>query len=146
MGSLVEVIKEPTRRRQVVDDAATLIDSEVHDKGGLSGMAIKAAYASVKALKPGMIQMSMDALLDDFSARVDPFWQKCVAEGAQPRTYFGARKAEIANALLGITDDRAKKSQHKVLKSAYERLRPQAVDHIGAAMPRLADLVQKHAS
>ena len=146
MGSLIEVIKDATRRRQVVDDAATLIDSEVHDKGGLSGMAIKAAYASVKALKPGMIQMSMDALLDDFSARVDPFWQKCVEEKAQPRAYFSARKGEIANALLGITDDRAKKSQHKVLKGAYERLRPQAVDHIGAAMPRLADLIQKHAS
>lgn len=146
MGSLVEVIKDAGRRRQVVDDAATLIDSEVHDKGGLSGMAIKAAYATVKGLRPGMIQMSLDALLDDFSAKVDPFWQQCVAEKAQPRAFFTGRKSEIANALLGITDDRAKKSQHKVLKGAYEKLRPQAVEHIGVAMPRLADLVQKHAS
>ena len=146
MGSLVEVIKDAGRRRQVVDDATSLIDAEVGDKGGLSGMAIKAAYATVKGLKPGMIQMSMDALLDDFSAKVDPFWAKCQEEKAQPRAFFSGRKSEIANALLGITDDRARKSQHKVLKGAYEKLRPQAIDHIGAAMPRLADLIAKHAS
>jgi hypothetical protein len=33
-----------------------------------------------------------------------------------------------------------------VLVKAYHRLRPQAVSHIGDAMPRLADLIVKHAS
>ena len=146
MGSLVEVIKDASKRRQVIDDCATLIDGEVSDKGGLSGLAIKAAYASVKGLRPGMIPMAMDGLLDDFSSKVEPYWQKCQAEGANPRVYFTQRKGEIANALLGITDARAQKTPHKVLKSAYEKLRPQAVDHIGSAMPRLADLIQKHAS
>ena len=45
-----------------------------------------------------------------------------------------------------ITDARAERSQHKVLVKAYHRLRPQAVNHIGDAMPRLADLIAKHAS
>ncbi len=146
MGSLVEVIKDAGKRKQIVDDCATLIDGEVSDKSGLSGLAIKAAYGTVKGLRPGMIQAAMDGLLDDFSAKVDPFWQECQAQKANPRVFFSGKKSEIANALLGITDERAKRTPHKVLKGAYEKLRPMGVDHIGVAMPRLADLMVKHAS
>lgn len=146
MGSLVDVIKDAAKRRQIVEDCAQLIDAEVSDKSGLSGLAIKAGYATVKGLRPGMIQAAMDGLLDDFSAKVDPFWQDCQRANATPRTFFSQRKSEIANALLGITDERARRTPHKVLKGAYEKLRPMGVDHIGAAMPRLADLIQKHAS
>lgn len=146
MGSLTETLKDAGRRKAIVDDCATLIDREVSDKSGLSGLGIKAGYATVKGLRPGMIQAAMDGLLDDFAAKVDPFWLECQAQGANPRSYFGTRKEQIANALLSITDDRAKRTPHKVLKSAYEKLRPLGVEHIGVAMPRVADLMVKHAS
>lgn len=146
MGSLVETVKDAVRRRLVVDDCVALIEAEVEEKRGLKGRAIKLAYRTVKGLKPGMIGMAMDGLLDDFAARLDPFWQECQATGAEPRDFFVRRKAEVADALLGITDDRARKSPHKVLVSAYTRLRPQAAEHIGVAMPRVAQLLVKHAS
>jgi hypothetical protein len=55
-------------------------------------------------------------------------------------------KTPIAQALLEITDERAAQSKHKVLVKAYKSLRGKAIDHIGQAMPRLADLMVKHAS
>lgn len=146
MANLADVVKDPSKRKAVIDDCASLIDAEVHDKHGFSGAAIKLAYATVKNVRPGTIEHALDGLLDDFSGRIDPFWARCQTENADPRGFFTKNKSEVANALLGITDDRAKKTPHKVLKSAYEKLRPQAVDHIGAAMPRFADLVKKHAS
>ena len=93
-----------------------------------------------------MIRQSMDALLDDFSAQVEPFWQDCQATGQQPRAYFARRKVDVANALLSITDQRARTSKHRVLVKAYKSLRGKAIEHIGAAMPRFGDLLQKHAS
>lgn len=146
MGSLLEVVKDKARRRAVIDDCALLIDAEVADKSGLTGMAVKAAHKTVKGLRPGMIGMAMDGLLDDFSARVDPFWAECQAKAEVPRAFFTRRRSEVANALLGVTDDRAKKSSHKVLVKAYSALRPKALEHIGSAMPRFADLLVKHAS
>lgn len=146
MGSLVEVIKDDAKRRQVVDDCVVLIEAEVGDKKGLSGMAIKAGYKTVKGIRPGTIPMAMNHLLDDFAAKVDPFWQECQDTGANPRSFFSARKAEVANALLGITDARAKRAKNKLIAKTYTKLRPTAVEHVGAAMPRFADLVQKHAS
>lgn len=146
MGSLAETISDPAKRKAVVRDCAALIDAEVAEKRGLSGAAIKAAFRTVKSFKPGMIADSMDALLDDFTAQLDPFWKECQAGGHNPRTFFGGRKHDVANALLKITDDRAAKSRHKTLVRAYKGLRGKAVDHIGSAMPRFADLLVKHAS
>lgn len=146
MASLVDVVSDNSKRRQVVDACVQLIDAEVRDKRGVSGLAIKGSYKMVKSLRPGMIGMAMDGLLDDFAARVDPFWLECQEQGADPRAYFTQRKGQVSDALLGITDDRAAKTPNKTLKKAYEKLRPQGVKHIGDAMPRFADLLKKHAS
>jgi hypothetical protein len=146
MGSLVDVVKDPSRRGAVLDDCVALIEAEVADKRGLTGIAVKGAFKSVKSLRPGMVRNSMDALLDDFSMQLDPFWLDCQDKGEAPRPYFVRRKADVANALLSITDQRARTSSHRVLVKAYKSLRGKAIEHIGAAMPRFADLVQKHAS
>ncbi len=146
MGSLTDVITDPTRRRAVIDDCVRLLDAEVADKRGVSGLAVKAAFKGVKGVRPGMIPMSIDALIDEFSQHIDPFWAQCQEAGAVPREFFSRNKDSIANALLQVTDKRAQSSQQRVLKKAYSKLRGQAVVHIGAAMPRLAQLVARHAS
>jgi len=145
MGSLAEVVQDDTKRRTVVDDCVGLLDAEVSDKRGLKGLAVKAAFKAVKGVRPGMIPMSVDALLDDFATQIDPFWADCQSSGTPPRNYFQSNGGAIANALLSITDERAQRSSQRVLKGAYSKLRGQAITHITQAMPRLADLVARHA-
>ncbi len=145
MGSLVDTVKDPSKRAAVLDSCVRLIDAEVASKRGLTGVAVKAAFKSVKGLRPGMVRQSMDALLDDFSATVDPFWQECQSSGTPSRSFFASRKNDVANALLGITDARAAKSPHRVLVRAYKSLRGKAIHHIGDAMPRFGDLLDQHA-
>lgn len=146
MGSLVETIKDDTARRAVVEDCVGLLEAEVASKRGLSGVAIKGGFKTVKKMRPGMIPMAMNHLLDDFAAQIDPIWAECQTSGQNPRTYFASRKGDIANALLSITDERGRQSDQKVLVKVYTKLRPTAVQHIGEAIPRLADLIAKHAS
>ena len=146
MGSLINVVKVDENRRAVVDDCVKLIDAEVQDKKGLSGKFVRGAFKTVKSFKPGIIPMSMDALLDDFAEKVDPHWQNCQSGNQPARAYFEQHRAEISSLLLEITDERAEKSKHRVLVKAYKSLRGKATEHIGQAMPRLADLMVKHAS
>lgn len=146
MASLIELAKDPAKRKAIVDDAAKLLDSEVADKRGFSGKAVKLAFRAVKGVSPGMIPMSIDALLDDFCVQVQPFWEEAQTKGVSARAHFQAQSSAIAAALLSITDARAERSTQRVLKSAYSKLRGQAVKHITDAMPRLADLVERHAS
>lgn len=146
MASLIELAKDPVKRKAIVDDAAKLLDSEVADKRGFSGKAVKLGFRAVKGVSPGMIPMSIDALLDDFCVQVQPFWEEAQSKGVSARAHFQAQSSTIAAALLSITDARAERSTQRVLKSAYSKLRGQAVKHITEAMPRLADLVERHAS
>lgn len=134
------LLGDPARRPRLLDDCVRLIDDEVRDKSGLTGLAIKGGYKIVCAVKPGIIREAMDHLLDDFVKRLEPFWQMHQAEGAAPAAFgdgLRRRGPEVADALLGITDDRAKRANNATLKSAYQKLRPQAKKHVEEAIPRV---------
>lgn len=146
MGSLVETLKDPAKRPEVIADCQVLLDQEVAGKRGFTGVAVKGAFKIVKSFRPNMIGRAMDDLLDDFALRVDPFWQECQESGAKPASFFSSRRVEIANSLLAVTDERAQNSPNPVLVKAYKSLRGKAVEHIGAAMPRFSALIVKHAS
>lgn len=143
---LKDVLLQPGKRPQVISECETLIDEEVASKSGLSGLAVKGAYAMVKALKPGMIREAVDGLLDDFVARLEPFYSayQAAPAGASLPEYLKARSSEVADALLGITDERAARSKNATLKKAYEKLRPQGKKHVEEAVPRLGRLIERH--
>jgi hypothetical protein len=146
VGVLTDAAKDPVRRRRIVEDGERLIEQEVADKSGLTGLAVRAGYKVVKGVRPGMIPMALDHLLDDFCAQLDPFHERFRASGEKDiRAFFVRNGTAIAQALLSITDARARGADHRLMKSAYERLRPEAVRHVTAAMPRVADLVRRHA-
>lgn len=146
MGSLVEVLKDTVKRAAVITDCEQLLEGEVGDKKGLSGLGVKGAFKVVKKFKPGMISVTLDDMIDEFAEKVDPFWQECQSDGSDAGQFFKDRKTDIANALLEITDVRMERSPNRGIKKAYSSLRPKAVGYIGDAMPRLASLIKKHAS
>jgi hypothetical protein len=145
MGALTDAIADKTRRRAVCDDGVRAIEAEVKSKRGLTGVAVKAGFRAVRSVRPGFVPMAMDHLLNDFAAQIDPFYDQWKDGGKGTlRDYFIANDAKIANALLSITDNRAKNAKSRTVAKAYSKLRPKAVSHTAAAMPRVADLVAKH--
>ena len=145
MADLKSILTDPARRQQVIKDAERLVDEEVASKSGFSGLAIKGAFKLVKGMKPGIIPDMVDGLLDDFAARLDPIYQASVAKGGSVVDNFSARKGDVADALLGITDDRATRTRHTSLRSAYQQLRPQGKKNVEDAVPGIARLIDKHA-
>src|SRR6185503_20397617 len=82
MPTLASYLTDPAKRDKVLDDCVRLVDDEVGDKGGLSGMGIKAAYAIVKKIKPGFVRNAMNGMLDDFAKNLDPIFQEHLAKGS----------------------------------------------------------------
>ena len=146
MGSLVDAVKDTTKRPAIISDCTQMIDQEVKDKSGLTGLAVRAGFKAIKGFRPDIVSMALEDLIDDFADQVEPFWQECQNNGDDVKVYFVRRKVDIANALLSITDGKAKNSKHRVLVKAYKSLRGKAIDHIGSAMPRFSEIVKKHAS
>ena len=64
MATLADVLLTDENRPRLVRACVTLIDAEVADKRGVSGLAIKAGFKTVKAVKPGIIPDVTDLLLD----------------------------------------------------------------------------------
>lgn len=146
MGKLADTLLAPAVRPNLVRDCATLVDEEVGSKSGISGLAIKAAYKVVKSVKPGIIHDSVDGMIDDMIKNLEPFWDGYEAGGkAQPfEQYAGANRGTVADALLKVSDDRAAKTSHGTLKSAYEKLRPTGKKNVEEAVPRVAALVARY--
>lgn len=145
MPHLKELAQDSAKRSQVIDDACRVLDLEVADKSGLSGMAIKAGYKLVQGVKPGFVRQAVDDLLDDFLDALDPIYQEAVSSGKKPGDYLKSRSGQVADSLLSITDRRAEKAQRATIRGMYDKLRPTAKKHVEAAAPRLADLLEKHA-
>jgi hypothetical protein len=145
MPSLPETLTNESKRNLVTDDCVGIIDAEVSDKGGLSGLAIKAGYAAVKNIKPGFVRHVVYDLLPEFSTALDPLYQEAKSKSVGPSAHFNANKGRVADALLAITDEKAKRSTSGVIKGTYEKLRGTAKNHVEAAVPRLGKLIEKHA-
>ena len=145
MPSLTESLVSDSKKTAVVDDCMQLIDAEVADKGGLSGLAIKAGYGVVKGVKPGFIKQAVTDLLPEFATALDPIYQEAKSKNAPVADYMKDNSGRVADALLAITDAKAQRSKSNAVKGTYDKLRGSAKKNVEAAVPRLAKMVEKHA-
>ncbi|WP_410576184.1 DUF6918 family protein [Amycolatopsis sp. lyj-108] len=145
--TLKEILLDSSRRPAVVSDFEGLVDAEVSDKGGVSGAVVKTGFAAVKKIKPGIIPSAVDALLDDFTVALEPFYGDYKAKGGNDfGAYLAGRGDEAADALLSVTDARADKSSRDSIKKVYGKLRPNGKKNVEEALPRLGQLIDKHAA
>jgi uncharacterized protein DUF6918 len=145
MATLAENLISDSRKSAVVDDCLALIDAEVSDKGGLTGLAIKAGYKTIQGVKPGFVRQVVSDLLPEFVGALDPLYQEAKGSGRSVKEYFQANANRAADALLTITDDRARRTKSGMVKGTYEKLRGSAKKNVEAAVPRLAAMLEKHA-
>ena len=144
MASLRELLGGADKRARVIDDSMRVLDAEVDDKGGLGGIAVKTAYKLVKGVSPGFLRQVVDHLFDDFLDALDPIYQEAVANNVPPRQKLQSNPGRVADALLAITDARARNAKNQLVKATYEKLRGQAKKHVEAAVPRLGELFERN--
>jgi hypothetical protein len=145
MATLTEVLTSDAKKTAVVDDCCTLIDEEVGDKGGLTGIAIKAGYGAVKSIKPGFVKHVVTDLLPEFAHVLEPVYAEAKSSNRPVAAFFVTNSGRVADALLSITDAKAQKSKSGVVKSTYDKLRGMAKKNVEAAVPRLGKLIERHA-
>ena len=148
MSTLAEVLlSDASQRGRLIDDCLRLIDDEVSRKRGFSGIAVKAGFKVVKSVKPGFIRQVVDMLFDDFMAEVEPFYADWAGskEGRFGDSLLRQKHA-VATALLNVTDRRAQRAQTRSVKKAYEKMRPQAMNHVQEAIPGMGRILDKYVS
>jgi hypothetical protein len=143
MPTLSDLAKQPQKHDVIVADMVTVVEEEVSSKTGVTGLGIKAAFAMVKALKPGILREMCQSLLPDFAVALDPLVDARPA-GGPVAPYMEKHQDRIVAALLSVTDARAKKADNATLLKAYNKLRPMAEKQVAASVPRLSRMLARH--
>ncbi|MFW0789531.1 DUF6918 family protein [Gordonia sp. CPCC 205333] len=132
-----------TNRDAVVTELAGVIDAEVKDQSGLSGAAVKTAYAAAQKVKPGVVASATDKMLPEFVTALTPFWDSKPA-GTAFGDHLSNNSDAAAEALLAVTDAQASSAKPALAKT-YNSLRGKAKNYVVAALPRVGGAVEKHA-
>ncbi|MCC5639175.1 hypothetical protein LC593_25785 [Nostoc sp. CHAB 5844] len=132
------------KRAMVVDDCCKLLETQLTSKSGLSGIALKTAYAALKGVKPGYIAYAVEQLLPECFTALDPVWNEGVQQG-DPVAHLVTNKSRTADALLSVTDARVKKVTRPIVRGTYEKLRGSAKQHVEEAVPDFAQVINKYA-
>ena len=144
---LDQILLAPDVQPNVVADCLTLIEQEVSSKSGVSGAAVKLAYRTARAFAKGYLQSTVENLLPDLVAVLEPYWADFTASGASGfGDYLSKRSDEVSEAMLSVTDARAKISSRPVIIKAYGSVRGSAAKNIAAALPAVGALVEKYAA
>ena len=145
-ATLHEMLLAPQVQPQVVSDCEALIDTQLSGMSGISGTAIKLAYKTVRTFSANHIHYMVETLLPRMADALQPYWADFNAtSGGQFGDYLANREDEVSEALLAITDERAKGSGRPTIVKAYNTVRGNASKHVKAALPAVGALVQKYA-
>ncbi|HLN69472.1 MAG TPA: hypothetical protein VK280_19665, partial [Streptosporangiaceae bacterium] len=110
------------------------------------GAAVKLAYKTAKTFAKGYLQSTVESLLPDLVTELEPYWADFAASGASGfGDYLVKRGDEVSEALLSVSDARARMSERPVIIRAYGTVRGGAGKHIVAALPAVGALVEKYA-
>jgi hypothetical protein len=142
---LSDILLNENNRDTFVDDCVKLIDKHVAAAPGLGGLALKAAYSTVKGIRADYCAQVVDQLLPEISIALDPMWTEAVNNG-NPVQYLAERKAKVADELLQISDKRVENSTRAIVKGAYAKLRPSAKTYVENGVPDLAEIINKHSA
>ncbi|MEH2196516.1 MAG: hypothetical protein V7K98_28265 [Nostoc sp.] len=140
---LSEGLLNPTKKAMVIDECCNMIEGQLASKSGMSGIALKTAFAALKGVKPGYIPYVVEQILPQCLTALDPIWSEGVEKG-DPIGHLNANRSNTADALLGVTDARVKNAKRQIVRGTYEKLRGSAKKHVEEAVPDLAKLIDNY--
>ena len=146
-SNLPDILQADGAQRAVSADCRALIEQELSGKSGVSAAALKVAYKAVTAFAPGYYQSTVDDMVPNLLAHLQPFWADFqAAGGGQFGDYLAKRGEEVSEAMLKVTDDMAYGSERGAIVKAYNAVRGGAGKHIEAALPSVGSLVENYAA
>ena len=147
MTALDQLLEQEDTRQQIIRDCVSLVESEVSQKPGLTGVAIKTAFSVVNKVDPCFVQKAVSTLIDEFIQAMNPLYISYEqADCTNLKTYWVKEKTALANSLLEVADVRMNRAKNKVIKKAYSKLRPSGLKHVEASVPGIAEVVSKYVS
>jgi len=136
VGPLGAALTDPAVRPSAVEALCSLVDAEVSARSGVTGMAVRAGYRAVTAVRPSMVHDAVDHLMPDFAGALEPLHAE--APGSAFEAHLRSNAGRAAEALLRVTDARIERAKSAIVRKTYAGLRRIARGQLEASIPALA--------
>ena len=140
---LTAALQDPARKEHIERDCVALIETQVAAKRGVSGIALRAVFKALKAIRPGILGQAVKRLLPEFAPSLEPHVERGCQQG-DLEGHFSEHRGAIADALLAVTDQRAERSTQRAMVKCYKSARSAAHKHTMDALPAVAKLIERH--
>ena len=139
MPNLTEALTAESKKSAVVDDCIAPHRRGGGRQGGPDGPGHQGRLQDGAGHQAGVRAPGRDRPSSRSSPRrSSPSTRRRKSGRKGVKEHFGANATQVADALLTITDDKAKRSKSGMVKGTYEKLRGSAKKNVEAAVPRLA--------
>ena len=145
--SLHSALLQESNRGALIADCEALLRSEVANKSGLGGIAVKGAFGLVNRIRPTFVQEAVNGLLNDFVKQLEPFYsdyQQSSNEGFGQ--YLNDHSKNVALALLQAADHKVENAAQPGIIKAYKKLRMTGEKHVQLAVPGIGAILEKYVS
>jgi hypothetical protein len=139
---LSDRIRNENLQAGIAADCSQLIDEHVATKNGLSGLALKAVYATIKGVGPGYIPNALQRLLPSAVDAIEPIWSEGLQSG-DPVEHIRQNRDRAAEMLLSVTDAKIHKADG-IVRTSYNKLRQSVKRDVEEVVPALAKILDKH--
>jgi hypothetical protein len=140
---LSEKLQDEQVTASIAADCTKLMDTQVAEKGGISGLALKATYGVVKGVGADYIPGAIQRLLPETISALEPIWDEGIQAG-NPEAHLTQNSDRTAEIILGVTDAKIKRAKNGLICASYNKLRKSVKSDIVAAVPGLAQIISKH--
>lgn len=143
--SLSSTLLADEARPALNTDLVTLVDDEVSQLSGLSGVALKGAFATAKKVQPNIVSGGIRRMLPDLLKALDSHWD---SYSDSATTDFGAYLHDHANTvvpdLMAITDRYAQNNDSPKLTKMYQSMRSKGEKTLAGSIGPLGRVLEKH--
>lgn len=139
------IVLPEAARESLVTELAALVEQHLAAKRGISGMAMKLAFNTLRSAKPDIAHRAARTLLPEVLTALGPlraeFERSRRSSFAQ---FLGERRQQACEVLLCQIDTRLAQSQNAPAKAIYQRFRGSASDELETLLPQLAAALERH--
>jgi len=146
MPSISNILLSGDQTDVLVNRLAPLLESHVMEKSGLTGLAIKTGYSTLRAAKPDIAARAIRRLLPSLITAIEPLHASFQQSGAADfSTFLKPHAGQVAAETLLALGTAMANSPNKTAKTLYQRFEKTAHADLEKIAPTLGELLAEHA-
>lgn len=138
------IVLSEAAQESVVAELAAVLEQHLGAKRGISGMAMKLGFNTLRAARPDVAQRAVRSLLPEVLTALNALQASARPPGGDLVSLLREQGGDACELVLARLDARVATSHNATAKALYQRFRGSAAEELQALLPTLGTVLSKH--